>query len=68
MKLAYIVKCLSTTQKAEKVVAITKVQGMKKKKKMFFETVCMPCPRDGKSSQQEPLEEHKKQSTWKMSI
>lgn len=35
MKLAYIVKRLSTTQKAEKVVGITKAQGMKKKKKGF---------------------------------
>lgn len=61
MKLAYIVKRLSTTQKAEKVVGITKAQGMKKKKKVF-EIVCMPCHRDGKSSQQEPLEKRKKES------
>lgn len=35
MKLAYTVKCLSTTQKAEEVVASTKVQGMKKKSEGF---------------------------------
>lgn len=41
MKLAYIVKRLSTTQKAEKVVGITKVQGMKKKKRFLKLCVCL---------------------------